>query len=315
MNFVQGLESCVHYLAHTEIKQGFLGSLHDTVKNSRGLKQGVTADLHAHPYISKPLDVKRTTDIMFDHQIDILASTVHGKMSKHEYRFEKVKILTKLLEQMTRGRYLYHDRGLAFQVSHELKYATVIGAYEICITHPLIRGTLDMVCLMPDPGYEALLRENIDWETALNIAQRYNGITILTHPFTISDPHGPITFRPADEREKSEIISLAKHFDAVDSVSQNALWMMNLDDEVKRAFSAIKIPVLSNSDAHGVMNYARKEIGRSRNYFPHLIWDDGEELRLQLRKAIKNREFHTKTNYSPLGQFAAGVAFSSWFMS
>ena len=303
MQVLQPVMSTLSYLIETEP-----GSFVDTVPSvQQPIYEGETnSDLHVHPFISSQQDFQLTLEALVKHNFGLCAITTHGKPSPAEQDFWGVK---KFFEDDELAKHLdYDDLGKAFQVTYQGKTLTFVGAYEMYVLLPGVHGTIDIVSLMPNQGFEHAVEHGLEFEEYLTMNNDYGAIIIGAHPYTIWDPYGPfglLRFRLATEEDRKRITdNFFPLVVTVDLVSSNCLWMIKSNALLQQDYPG---KPLANSDAHAFDNYTRSEIGRSGNIFELEEYRDGDQLREQLRQKITSNHFTTYHNHSPLFRFLSGI--------
>ena len=295
----------------------FLNSIGGEVINTVNLKRPkvsdcvVAADLHTHPYISSRRDLYDTLDILVRNQVGLCAMTVHGTGNEREMTYWQVKDVIK--EDGLSIDLGFEDHGQAFTVKRKGRQLTLLPAYEISVYVPGVNGTMDIIALMADKKFtKAVTRQAMCADDFLDICHDHKAITIAAHPYTVHDPYGPgkfFKFRLATEDERSAIAEhVFPHVDCIDLVATNVAWMTKSNRLVMQDYHG---KPLANSDAHSTSHYTRMEIGRAGNIFQIDFWNNGQQLREQLRKKISEGDFTPYLNYTPSLQFLFGVAFGN----
>lgn len=304
MNPLEFIVANAKYMANT-----LTGSFRDTVsaKQPRINDDEMIADLHAHPYISSADNLHQTLDILVKNNVDLLALTIHGKGDFREFDFWKVK---GLIEKRNLEEGLgYVDKGDSFQLNHKGKTLTFIAGYEVYVSVDGIKGRIDIISLMPDKGFEKVIREGLTFEEYLQINKDHDAIVIAAHPYTIWDPYGLngfFKFRLATGEDRKRIReTVFPKVHGVDLVATNAAWMVRSNELLQQDYPR---KPLANSDAHSPYNYTRKEIGRSGNIF-ELRLNNKSNLKYLLRESITLGNFRTYLNYTPPLQFLLAIAF------
>ncbi len=263
-------------------------------------KDEYIADLHAHPYISGFDDLIDTFKVMHDNNVELLAITTHGKGDQREHDYWTIKDSLKNSE--VGNFFQFEDKGKMFSVTFKDKKLSFVGAYEMYVYVPGVKGRVDIVSLMPEQGFEKKIVHGLNLHEYLEINDDHNATVFGAHPYTIWDPHGPngiLRFRLANENERKYIQDhLFPNVDSVDRVSSNCIWMSESDKLLFQDYGK----TLTNSDAHSKTPYNRREIGRSGNIFKKGRY---------LTDAIKGKEHRNYHFYTPIFQFATSIAFDN----
>ncbi|MBD3249623.1 hypothetical protein GF336_06275 [Candidatus Woesearchaeota archaeon] len=260
-------------------------------------QEGVHADLHMHPYIKDRNSLEHTLDVMYNNEIDLLAITTHGKGSKKEHDFWKVKELIKEegMEMDDKGRY--------FSIDYKEKQLNFIGGYEMYVYLPDVKGRIDIISLMPEKGFEKVAEKGMNFDDYMELNRKYDSMVVGAHPFTLWDPflYRLIPFRLADEEERRNIQeNFFTEVDCVDLVATNALWMKISDKLVEECYEG---KALANSDVHAKCRFARTRIGESRNIFPELDLGTDSELYGSLLDNIRSGNFESHLKHLSPEQF------------
>ena len=306
------------YIWGTEFSGLRFGSFRDTLRDRDIAKteNQTTCDLHVHPYITSLDDFLGTVRIMAKNRVNVLAITVHKPDDPKQHDYWKVKDMLSS-QASALGITGFEDKGLAFSFWFQHSPFIFVPAYETAVHVPGIRGTLDIVALMPDEGFAENIQPSPMLDEHLTLCRSYGAITVGTHPYTIHDPYGPagfFKFRYAKPGERRRIQrAVFPQVNTIDQVASNCAWMVHSNEQAFSDYSREqqRLP-LSNSDAHSTSSWTRNEIGRAANLFWLNEFREGSELRDQFREAIRDSDFKTFLEYTPSLQFLHGVAFSKW---